>query len=196
MIYLLREALKSNSYRYEKSYRAFHHPNVDYINMGIFHDYMLKVYFIKPTPGLLVEPHSHAYPFEQHVLDGSVTNITYGEGSKIGLPISGYNKFDYESPLNNGSGFTLVQENIDFECTSIASYGRDGKYSLCIYDIHTIRVEVTTILFTIQFNDQVKKTQFYSLSKEPPSIQGLYQPWTIEKFHRKLDRLEELLKRI
>lgn len=92
------------------SYKNFHAKGVDYLCFYRTPDLTQKFYFfdenVQFSPDV-VSPHDHRYNFSSTCLAGELTNhvydkASYRDGDMLDAHI--FNRFDYMTPLNGGSG--------------------------------------------------------------------------------------------
>lgn len=184
MIYDIEEIKKN-------SYSNFHAKGLDYIclqrdPLGLTH----KLYFfegdVTKIPEVVI-PHDHLYDFHTHVLVGSYHNHWYKESNRGKT----YQRFNYYTPLNGGSGFVWDQE-IKLEKQFKRRFFKGEICSSRSEEIHTISIgENETCLYLVQMSDRtVSPSKSYSLDKEPPSLSGLYDEMTEDKIIKRLAWLE------
>jgi len=176
------------------SFRNFHAKGMDYICLQRSPDLTIKLYVfdgdVSKIPEV-VNPHDHRYDFDTTVLHGAMQNITYTRSDTGKL----YQEFQWQTPLNGGNGFTWSRESMLAE-TGRLTLGERGSYRMRADGIHTIRItENETILRLLQFEDVIpvdQPTATFTLNKEPPALDGLYERWTEGALMDRLRRIDEL----
>lgn len=168
----------------ENSFRDFHVKGFDYLCLLRSPELTVKAYFfdgdVASAPEV-VNPHDHRYPFTTTVLSGEVANRQY-------VPITSerykheaepYERFDYLTPLNGGSGFTWAETQHLFEISN-RSYRRGAVYHQRAEEVHTIQLLAPqTVLVLHQFADvvpvDVPTRTWRRDTREAPSLSGLYR---------------------
>ncbi len=164
------------------SFKNFHAKGLHYFCLRRHPQRTVKAYFYDgdaPDSADLVIPHDHRYAFHTTVLAGAAVNVLYTErlvktflgGDEV------YQRFDYLTPLNGGSGFTWHCEAV-LRRRQDRLYVRSQSYYMEPDQIHTLRVRPGTVLLLVQYADQMpigQPTRAYSKKREPPSLDGLYE---------------------
>lgn len=183
------------------SYRDFHVKGFDYLCLRRSEVETVKVYFfdgdVAQAPEAVI-PHDHRYPFWTDCLAGSVTNHEFIEfhSKRYRDEAEVYDRFVYRTPLNGGDGFKWDREAWLFRAASRA-YGTGAGYSMTHDRLHTITVRPDTVLRLVQFADVLaldEPTHAYRKAgdREPPSLNGLYQPMTADHALTRLAQYEVL----
>lgn len=188
------------------SFKDYHVKGFDYLCLHRSPELTLKVYVfdgVVAEAAEVVMPHDHRYGFDTIVLAGQVTNFKFAavaNGCDSHPHVARYERFAYQTPLNNGSGFS-------WESTAWLwrhrrqTYGRGRRYRQGYRDLHTIRVAGSeTVLMLIQYTDQVpmfEPTRAYrraSLGTEPPALSGLYKRFSEDEIIDHVEKIERLTK--
>lgn len=182
----------------DNSYRNFHKVGFDYVNLQRTEMFTLKAYFFDEDHNDIVMPHTHRYDFTSTVLHGELLNRRYEElpyfllGERTTTTV---NKFIYFTPLNGGEGFKFCKE-VPMIHMEDRTFKKGQTCSSNYTDIHTISVKAGTVLLLTQFQDQVgldEATLAYRFdSKEPPSLDGLYESFKPSQLMERLSQLEQL----
>lgn len=161
------------------SFFHYHTRGMHYVNLLRTPRLTAKVYFAtreyRPNiNGWAVNPHDHAYNFDTCVLQGAARNIIFDRDENN----SNWHYFTYRSPMADGEGFQSqglagLKRRTDF------AYNPGMNYHLSHDEIHTIAIDVGTVLFLLQYEDKPKShTNFYHDLPSPPDTSGLYKPMT------------------
>lgn len=167
----------------ENSYKDFHAKGLHYLCLQRTELVTVKAYFfegdVTQAPEIVV-PHNHRYDFLTEVIEGRLTDYTYYEiippGANRDTRL--YNKFDFFTPLNGGTGFkwkkpVLLQKNYPVIIKPGERLFRNAE------TIHTISVKPDTILLLTQHKDRNPiniPSQAYSDADRElfPNTAGLY----------------------
>lgn len=179
------------------SFRNFHAKGLDYLCIQRSAQITVKAYFYDRPDNAgpdVVCPHDHRYPFSTTILAGESRHRRYSEvtfGQR-------FQRFHWMTPLNGGAGFTHDDEA--FLSLKQAEQYRAGQTYWCEADeIHTIRItQPGTILLLQQFADVIPistptSTYVPGDSREPPSLDGLYDRMDEDYARKLLGYVEELL---
>jgi hypothetical protein len=179
------------------SFRNFHSKGLDYICLHRSDTLTIKAYFFDnlKTDAEIVVPHDHRYDFSTTVLAGEVRNNKYKSG--WGDPRhTRFQEFDYETPLNGGSGFVWKRETLlSIESSMLHKEGE--SYHQHASEIHSIVVDTDTVLLLTQFADKLPtwaSTRAFQPGdgRETPSLDGLYDRFTEDQIVKRLLQLKEL----
>lgn len=193
------------------SYRDFHAAGFDYMCLHRSDDLTVKAYFFDQQIGSapeIVNPHNHRYDFSTWCLSGCVVNKRWGHCAAWSPAAERFEKWNYWTPLNHDDdpGYERTKSFSHQSAAFLCSLGETwhkastsaDTYDSLHGDIHTIRIEAPdTVLILEQFADVVAlgvPTQTYTRTKEPPSLSGLYNPFTRAEALWRLDQLEALVK--
>lgn len=186
----------------ENSYKNFHAKGVSYLCLSRTPALTKKLYIFEGDVSKfpeVVNPHDHRYNFRTQVLSGAIDNRNYSEHLlHFGSQGEWYNEFEWMTPLNGGSGFKWVGERHLFT-NSEQRLLKGQSYSLPFNSIHTINVrQDQTVLTLEQFADEValdKPTSTFTLNREPPSLDGLYERFTVDEIRALLAKVKPLFGR-
>lgn len=182
------------------SYKNFHAKGFDYLCLKRTPELTEKVYFFRGQSDTLhdvVNPHDHRYDFRTQCLAGEVANHTwavnyYGAGGTAGR----FHRFDYDTPLNGGAGFTASGGEVGLNKGVSKRYSRGASYFLSHDTIHTISVQRDTVIKLWQFEDVVPVGQSTrTFTKSPDSLtldSGLYERFTPDELLTRFRWLNEL----
>lgn len=169
------------------SYRNFHARGLDYLCLKRTPELTLKVYFFDgPQSHLdqlpeIVAPHDHRYDFHTTIVRGVVQNRIFRETKHYSPP--DYQKFEWDTPLLGGKGFTHVGAVHLYEDPNTQPYAMGDTWFSPSTDVHTLRIlERGSIILQRQYEDIVPvgtPTIMY-MKGEPkaPSLSGLYDRMT------------------
>ena len=184
----------------ENSYKNFHAKGLDYVCIRRTPEQTLKYYFFEGDFTKLpevVNPHDHRYAFMTTTVAGQVENICYlpsDDGYHVCERPKTYQKFEWMTPLNGGSGFTWAGEQELFECDrTVYPVGR--SYYMRAPEIHTIKFrQHNSIIALSQYRDTVPLDQpTITYAESEPSLTGLYEKFTPDEITKKVRVLESLL---
>lgn len=176
------------------SYKDFHTKGFDYVCLRRSLTETIKLYFFDGDTWKLPEvvaPHDHRYDFSTYVACGASENVWF-ERSDLGLI---YNKFEYRTPLNGGSGFSFAGEERLSEVQRRRFAPGRRSYFMAAQDLHTIRIVANeTVLVLFQFEDVLpidKPTSTFTLASAAPGLDGLYSRFKPDEVIARLKRFEE-----
>lgn len=164
------------------SFRDFHVKGFDYLCLRRSPERTVKAYFFDgdvSTAPEVVMPHDHRYAFLTTVAAGSVVNRVYHQTLEGKPEAQTYERFDYLTPLNGGSGFAW-RETCWLAMHDQRLFGPQDTYAMRAQDIHTIRIAgPETILVLDQGPDVVDvgvPTSSWRPSgqRDAPVLDGLY----------------------
>lgn len=186
----------------ENSYRNFHAKGLEYICLRRHPALTEKIYIFDGDVSKLpevVNPHDHRYNFDTQVLAGAMENINYRRmASNDPFPCTLFQEFEYMTPLNGGKGF-VWKKPTTLRVASRQSIAKGESYALSSSCIHTIRMlENETVLLLRQYSDVVPlawPTTTFTLDREPPSLDGLYERWTEADLIDRLRKIEDRIGR-
>lgn len=168
----------------ENSYRDFHVKGFDYLCLKRSPDETIKVYFfdgdVSRSPEVVI-PHDHRYAFQSDILSGRCVNRKYVRAPIGSFASKVYERFDYLTPLNGGSGFTWREACALREFDNFEYRAGDG-YRMGAEGIHTIQITAPeTVLCLHQFADVLDvgtPTSAWAPDgmREAPNLSGLYRP--------------------
>lgn len=184
------------------SYKDFHAKGLDYICLQRSENLTRKVYFLDGNAARIpevVNPHNHRYPFSTTVLAGAYVDHVY-------YPIIGdspdarrYQRFNYQTPLNGGNGFTYEGED---DMVIYKSYHAERNQSILRgrNTIHTIQMKADqTVLYLEQRADEIPighPTQCWVPHGEPkPDTSGLYTKFTHDEIAARMKLINELIRK-
>lgn len=191
----------------ENSYRNFHAKGFDYLCLHRTPELTIKAYFfdrpIDVSPEVVC-PHDHRYPFITSVLAGEAGHYRYTRANPRGdlanYSMERYQRFDWNTPLNGGSGFTWRGDA--YLWRSHQERYRAGRAYHCHADeIHTIVIDKPdTVLLLYQMEDVVPVGQPTSTwvpgsDREPPALAGLYDRMTEDRAVQLLGVLDDIVRR-
>lgn len=161
----------------KNSYKDFHAKGLDYLCLHREPSYTVKLYIfdgdVAKAPEV-VNPHDHRYNFRTTCLYGKVANSLYREEERGEI----WQRFQYNTPLNGGNGFTWESEARLHE-TSRDFYLPGDIWTSWQAQIHTLRIQQSqTVLLLEQFLSTKAVTHTWTKDKEPPSLDGLYSKFT------------------
>lgn len=180
----------------KNSFKNFHVKGMHYVCLSRSGDLTDKLYFfdgdVSDLPEV-VSPHDHRYDFSTSTLNGIVSNFLYqeateGRGER-------FNRFDYLTPLNGGTGFT--EHSVAYlRQVGSSDYYPGQSYFMEHDGIHTIKIRAqNTILRLKQYEDKVpldKPTMTFFKDRAPETDSGLYEKFTadevIDLYERALNR--------
>lgn len=181
------------------SFQNFHAKGFDYLCLTRSDDLTIKAYILDGDCTKLsevVNPHDHRYNFSTMIVSGQMSNTVW---SKTDQGASGekpeiFQAFDYLTPLNGGNGFTWREEQALYQQSRIR-YNPTEAYRSDTNDIHTISMHADqTILILVQYRDEVPvgvPTTTYISEKKAPSLDGLYDRFTEDRFLSRLSLIRE-----
>lgn len=179
------------------SFRNFHAKGLDYLCLQRSAMLTVKAYFYESADGRcpeIVSPHDHRYPFSTAVLSGRIGHFRYEEVGRFPGGSGVYQKFNWRTPLNGGSGFEW-QQTARLKRRSIESYSKGESYWCDAAEVHTISIlEPGTTLLLFQHADIVPLgeptvTFVHGLEREPPSLSGLYDRMSVDHARKLISRL-------
>ncbi len=181
------------------SYKNFHAKGVDYICLKRTPTLTTKVYLFNgdvSTFPEVVNPHNHRYPFQTRVLHGKIYNKNYVRSDGFQPNDCLLQEFEWRTPLNGGKGFSWKQESfLKEENQELILNG--ANYFLSPEKIHTIQIlENETALLLHQYEDVIAidaPTFTFTTKKEPPSLDGLYEKFSMDELKNRLKIVEKLL---
>lgn len=181
------------------SFKNFHAKGLDYICLFRSRKLTRKVYFLNGNAAKLpevVNPHDHRYHFKTTVLVGEMSNSIYKRGRRPGASFElVFEIFDWNTPLNGGDGFTWKGRCFLTEAER-KRYSAGMSYMMQADQLHTIRMHADqTIIMLDQYEDVVPigvPTKTYCLDHKAPSLDGLYEEFTIDEIKARLAVLETL----
>jgi len=182
-----RKAMAANSFG------AFHHRNLTYLNLLRTPDLTIKLYDIKATDGMLVQPHTHRYCFQTWVLRGQMTNIRFTEEDDGGWRFSNvdaglWHRTKYRTPLDGKAAESEYEGQVRLFHFPSPLICRGGYYAMDDVTAHTIQVFGDTLLLLFQYRNVPKgHTVLYTRDGQMPDLTGLYQPFTEAEFSERLD---------
>jgi hypothetical protein len=189
------------------SYKDFHAKGMDYICLKRTPALTLKAYFFaegmeSQKLGEVVNPHDHRYDFVTQCYSGVIENRWYGNVFDWAADVELFNVFEYDTPLNGGSGFTQRGELWALERYRTDQFHPGETYQMRAAEFHTIRVAAPeTVIVLAQYEDVVPVGQptltFVPTgqgrkSLEPPSLKGLYSEFKADEVVNRLGILREL----
>ncbi|WP_069338368.1 hypothetical protein [Sphingobium yanoikuyae] len=179
------------------SFSNFHAKGLDYLCLQRSETLTVKAYFYDDAAAAVspevVCPHDHRYPFSTTILSGQSEHYRYAEPESAILRrhLPRYQRFDWSTPLNGGSGFKWNGEAA-LAARPIERYVAGDTYWCEADEIHTIAIrQPQTVLLLVQHADVVPTgaptmTFVPGANREPPPLDGLYDRMTV-------DRARELL---
>jgi hypothetical protein len=184
----------------EHSFRNFHVKGFDYLCVKRTPGHTRKVYFFDGNVSHLpevVNPHDHRYDFKTTVLSGVMSNSVYVPDEKYGQV---YNEFEWWTPLLGYSspGFTFKRETRLFERQRFF-YRPHHSYKMTAKEFHTIRMHAEgTVIVLDQYANLVppdQPTRTFMQTRQPPSLDGLYEKFTPDAALARLEQYEELMRK-
>ncbi len=182
-----------------QSFDDYHVPGLTYLNLHRSEEETCKLYLFepgkwRPMAGLyVVNPHDHAYGFVTMVLAGTVVNQLFDEydHSSDGVYES-CDRWTFQSRV----GFSDRKPTRLF-VGDWKKYGVGETYAMPPELIHTISVtNAPTVLFLIEFKTEREKTKcFLPTGSQPPALDGLYTPMSVERYNERLLRVRQLSRR-
>jgi hypothetical protein len=181
----------------EDSYRKFHHPNVDCLNLHYDPLLAINIYNIKGTEGELYKPHTKDAPSRQFVLSGAIRVLMFKENhadSADGVPVF---KYRIEDELASHDKQTSITTISDEEVLA-------GESFLLPQDtIYTTIVARDSVILSFEYCQQNDETFLYSIS---PVIdlnnlsymidRDLCNKWTHDDFNEEMDQVHCLLEQL
>lgn len=181
-----------------RSFRAFHAPRMDYLNLYRTPELTIKLYDIQGAPGFLVQPHTHRHPFQTWVLSGQMWNISFreddGSDARAGEMDCGlWTRLQYRTPLRGQLASAQATGNVRLFGTGGPVLLPGGHYFLDDETAHTICVPADSVLLLFQYRDVPKDaTVLYTSDGKLPDMIDLYQPYPEDLFTARLERILEL----
>lgn len=184
-----------------QSFDNYHVPGLTYLNLHRTDEETCKLYLFEPGEWqpmggfYVVHPHDHAYGFVTTVLAGSVVNRLFDEGHSFvhhpeDADYAECSRWTFQSRI----GFSDPQP-VKLYTGESKRYFTDGTYGMPPDMIHTISVNMTepTVLFLIEFKTEREKTKcFVPTGMQPPTLDGLYTPMSVERYNERLKRVRQL----
>ena len=168
------------------SFLDFHVKGFSYLCLKRTDAHTRKLYFFEGDVSQLPEvvaPHDHRYNFMTRVVTGCVENRLYRSVKEDAPSAVPYEKFEWRTPLNGGSGFSWASEAF-LSVVQCNVYWEREEYSMPYAALHTIQIRRPgTILRLDQYADRVpldQPTTTYMKDKNAPSLSGLYRKPTVD----------------
>lgn len=175
----------------ENSFSNFHTKGIDYLCLKRSPELTIKAYFFNdvnmPFDSGITCPHDHLYDFETYVLKGRQINFIYEECSPDNPFASQNQKFVWDTPLRDGSGFTWERE-VFLAPPKVHSIHAPKRYDSKAEAIHSILPTPDTILIIKQFASREGTTSTFvpGHDKEPPRLDGLYDRMPEQDIFRRM----------
>ena len=183
----------------ENSFKNFHVKGFDYLCLERSPKKTEKVYFfdcdVIDLPEV-VSPHNHRYSFHTTVLKGYLTDrrylpIPWYSPSSLYDSCHRYEMFDWMTPLNGGSGFKYVKP-IKLAVSERRMLKPGDQLITSAHQIHTIKVtECGTVIKLTQLEDEMPldvPTQTFMKGKQAPSLNGLYEKFSMDELIAKINQ--------
>lgn len=181
------------------SFMDYHTKGFHYLCLKRHELHTIKIYVFDGDVSALPEviaPHDHRYDFTTTCLTGCVENRWYKVSNDDWPWCPAYQRFRYDTPLNGGDGFTWRAEEY-LRLMERKRFYTGDRYHMFADEIHTIQLRNDqTILRLDQYADKVPvgvPTSTWTLSKEPPSLSGLYRKPTADEVTAMFNYLRRLM---
>lgn len=181
------------------SYKDFHAKGLDYVCLKRTPELTVKAYFFEgldQKPGEVINPHDHRYPFVTQCYSGTIRNKWYHDAVDKFDCTTGYQEWEWRTPLNGGDGFTWKSVRW-LEELRHQDFRVGQGYWMEHDELHTIQVmrpETCIVLF--QFGDLIpleQPTFTYTQALEAPSLKGLYREFKPDELVKRIELLRALV---
>ena len=181
----------------------YHTRGLDYLCLHRLGDLTIKLYLVSPFAhrldedlNALVAPHTHAYPFQQVLLAGELTNLDIAKLGKSKPPhdVKFISRYRHTWDPVKRRSFPLADNEFNDPSYKHTLSLRERViplgcgYSMGLGEIHTIRTSDTmpTLLLSYQHESGDGPTLVY-----PPSIEGIWAETPIIPNHRQVVDLRD-----
>lgn len=176
---------------YKMCLKRCHHPNIDSIVLHKRKDGSLLRVFVATGPVEFGEVaiHSHRFPADFFVLSGALTNynvriLKNGPGEIL-------HEWDYHSPLLGGEGLTYVHPVV--AVWDYWDYPQYDSFQMSEWDVHTVSCEAGTSWIVSEGPEKKKTSRSYTKTAEPFTVEGLYEPMSVEEVNEAVDKIYEAM---